>query len=305
MIVQPLRQQQIPDVISLMALGGPYITARTSSDYWLYATLFSSTCLVAVVDSQLVGVVIGFRSQDDSNELYIQDVMVHPNYQRQGVVRRLLNELLGRAKVMDCRRVYLTSDPGNRAAHEAWIALGFRNVSGDGVVDGISVITDFKGQGKTRAIYEYSPTSAAMSDRVVREKVLCYIVRDGKLLVFRHTDYSWEEVGVQVPAGSIRAGETPEDAALREAREETGLSDFSIRSKLGEAEYDISPYRLEIQHRHFFELELHEQAPERWTSQEDHDGQGEPTKFECFWIPLRSAHILQSGQGALLGRLIC
>ncbi|WP_429428921.1 NUDIX hydrolase [Nocardia sp. GAS34] len=142
-----------------------------------------------------------------------------------------------------------------------------------------------------------------MSEKVRKEKVLVYVVRDGKLLVFRHTEYSWEEVGIQVPAGSIRPGETPENAALREAREETGLSEFTIVRKLGEAEYDISPYRFEIQHRHFFELELGQDAPDRWGSQEDHDGHGEPTKFECFWIPLEAAHILQSGQGALLGRL--
>ncbi|MFF3677585.1 NUDIX domain-containing protein [Streptomyces sp. NPDC002120] len=41
--------------------------------------------------------------------------------------------------------------------------------------------------------------------------------------MLRHTDYSHEEVGIQVPAGSIRPGKTPEAAALREAREETGL----------------------------------------------------------------------------------
>lgn len=56
-----------------------------------------------------------------------------------------------------------------------------------------------------------------MPEKVTKDKVLCYIVREGKLLVFRHTDYSYEEVGIQVPAGSIRAGETPEAAALREA----------------------------------------------------------------------------------------
>ncbi|MEU3553328.1 hypothetical protein [Streptomyces fragilis] len=38
-------------------------------------------------------------------------------------------------------------------------------------------------------------------------------------------------------------------------------------------------------------------------AQEDHDGEQEPTRFECFWIPLEAAHIPQSGQGALLGRL--
>ncbi|MFE7190347.1 hypothetical protein [Kitasatospora sp. NPDC057595] len=37
---------------------------------------------------------------------------------------------------------------------------------------------------------------------------------------------------------------------MREAREETGLTDVTIVRKLGETEYDISPYRFEIQHRH-------------------------------------------------------
>jgi 8-oxo-dGTP pyrophosphatase MutT (NUDIX family) len=143
-----------------------------------------------------------------------------------------------------------------------------------------------------------------MQQKTVRNKAVCYIVRGGKLLVFRHSDYSYEQVGIQVPAGSVRPGESPEDAALREAREETGLREFTIVRKLGETEYDMTPYRWEIQRRHVFELELRQDAPERWNSQEDHDGTGEPTRFECFWIPLESAHILQSGQGALLGRLV-
>ncbi|TDC02241.1 NUDIX domain-containing protein [Micromonospora fluostatini] len=142
-----------------------------------------------------------------------------------------------------------------------------------------------------------------MPERVTVEKVLCYIVRDGRLLVFRHTDHHDEEVGIQVPAGTIRPGETPEAAALREAREETGLRDFTVVRKLGETEYDISPYRFELQHRHVILLELAEATPPRWTSQEDHDGHRPPTRFECFWIPLEAAHILQSGQGALLGRI--
>ena len=142
-----------------------------------------------------------------------------------------------------------------------------------------------------------------MPKKFVKDKVLVYVVRDGRLLVFRHTDYSYEEVGIQVPAGSIRAGESPEDAALREASEETGLTQFKIVKKPGEVEDDISPYRFEIQHRHVFHLELLEEAPERWASQEDHDGIATPTRFECFWITLEAGHILQSGQGALLGRL--
>ncbi|MEV5645383.1 NUDIX domain-containing protein [Streptomyces flaveolus] len=127
--------------------------------------------------------------------------------------------------------------------------------------------------------------------------------REGKLLVHRHTDFPREEVGIQVPAGSIREGEEPEAAAPREAREETGLQDFKVVRKLGVGRYDMSPYRPEIQERHVVLLELGELTPEQWASQKNHDGEQEPTRFECFWIPLETAHVLQAGQGALLSRL--
>ncbi|MGW4326006.1 NUDIX domain-containing protein [Nocardia sp. NPDC004573] len=86
-----------------------------------------------------------------------------------------------------------------------------------------------------------------MPEESIKEKVVVYVVRDGKLLVFRHPDFSWEEVGIQDSRRSIRAGETSESSAVREAREETGLSEFEIVRKLGEADYNMSPYRFEIQ----------------------------------------------------------
>lgn len=139
--------------------------------------------------------------------------------------------------------------------------------------------------------------------KTTKQKVIVYCVKDGKLLVFRHLDFSYEEVGIQVPAGSIEPNETPKEAALRELKEETDYSDFEIIAELGTATYDITPYREEIQERHFFFAKPTTDLPERWQSQENHDGVQPPTKFECFWIPLKQAHVLQSGQGSLLWKL--
>ena len=153
--------------------------------------------------------------------------------------------------------------------------------------------------GPLHALY-----AALVSTRREKQKVLCYIVRSRRLLVFKHLDEPWEESGLQVPAGSIKPEGSPEAAALREAQEETGLGAFRLVRKVGETTYDMAPYRPELQHRHVFHLEVDEEAPDRWISHEnDPDGGSGPRRFECYWIPLAQGHALSAGQGALLGQL--
>ncbi|WP_309104686.1 NUDIX domain-containing protein [Microbacterium sp.] len=136
------------------------------------------------------------------------------------------------------------------------------------------------------------------------QKVIAYIVRDGRLVVLRHADLAWDEAGFQVPAGTIRAGELPEDAVLREAREETGLDGLRIVRHLGVGEYDMRPYADAIHARHYFHLTTdHSDIPERWEAFEDNDGVGERIRFELYWIPLAKAHVISGGQAAFLGRI--
>jgi GNAT superfamily N-acetyltransferase len=152
--ISPLETSMIDDVIRLMNKGEPFIRARTASDYWAYATLFSSTCAVAYIDRDLAGAVMAFRSQDDPSQVYVQDVMVHPDHRRQGVTAALLDSIVAQARTWGCARLWLTSEPDNRAADAAWRSLGWTNVPGDHEVDGVEVISDFKGPGKDRAVYE-------------------------------------------------------------------------------------------------------------------------------------------------------
>jgi len=155
MAIVPLAVDLIAKVKELLLLGEPYIGVRTDSDYWLYASLFSSTCPVLLDDDgSVIGIVIAFRSQDNPDDIYVQDVMVHPSQRGRDVSADLLREVTRIAAGWGCRRLYLTSEPENEPAARAWHKLGFVNVPGDLVQHGVQVITDFKGPGKHRAVYE-------------------------------------------------------------------------------------------------------------------------------------------------------
>jgi GNAT superfamily N-acetyltransferase len=153
-LITPLNVSLIPSVEEFLATGAPYIRVRTSSDYWMYAELFSTTCPIAIAQGEVLGAAIAFRSQDLPADIYIQDVMSHPGHRREGITRALIEVIQNRAIVWGCTRLYLTSEPDNRAAHATWLALGFANIPGDCVVDDVSVISNYKGPGKHRAVYE-------------------------------------------------------------------------------------------------------------------------------------------------------
>jgi 8-oxo-dGTP pyrophosphatase MutT (NUDIX family) len=140
-------------------------------------------------------------------------------------------------------------------------------------------------------------------EKPIKKKAVVYVVQNNNLLVFRHVDYSYEEVGLQVPSGTVKEEEELKDTALRELTEETGFSDFEIVSYLGTLNYDQSPYRNEIHERHFYLAKPTKELPERWFSQEDHDGQQEPTRFECFWIPITRGHIVQGGLSEFIWKI--
>lgn len=138
----------------------------------------------------------------------------------------------------------------------------------------------------------------------VTGKAVCYVVQDGHLLVFTHLRHPMHITGVQVPAGTIAAGESPLEAAGRELFEETGLAAIAIR-ELGTAAYDLRPTRDEIANRHFLELAVPPQdVSRRWIAGElDPSHGGAAEEWECWWLPVEHAHVLAAGLGSQLWRL--
>ncbi|PCN48117.1 hypothetical protein Csp2054_08125 [Curtobacterium sp. 'Ferrero'] len=134
------------------------------------------------------------------------------------------------------------------------------------------------------------------------EKVVCYVIHDGHILVFTHDSVPLVKTGVQVPAGTIEDGETPVEAAERELFEETGRRGRVVRS-LGTAPYDLRPTRDEIALRHFFLMAVTEvDLAARWRAGEpSRSSGGGAIDWTCWWLPLADGHVLAAGLGAKLG----
>ena len=101
------------------------------------------------------------RSQDNPNDVYVQDVAVHPHHRRRGIATKLLGVVIARARRWGARRLCLTSEPDNTAADATWRRLGFTNLPGDTTIGDVQVISDHKGPGKHRAVYQLDLSSPA------------------------------------------------------------------------------------------------------------------------------------------------
>ena len=120
--------------------------------------------------------------------------------------------------------------------------------------------------------------------RIVR-KAVAYITRNERVLFFRALELP--TLGAELPGGTLVDGEDPVDGVLREAYEETGFTEFGAPRLLGVVHYDPNDGKGEIHERHFFELPLLVDAPDRWERVVE-EGNGTFT-FSFFWADSATA----------------
>jgi aminoglycoside 6'-N-acetyltransferase I len=81
---------------------------------------------VAIVDGVVAGMASGVRyvHPDKASEFWINEVGVGPAYQRQGLARRIVDELLAHARRQGCREAWVLTDDDNTAARALYRAAG-------------------------------------------------------------------------------------------------------------------------------------------------------------------------------------
>lgn len=124
---------------------------------------------------------------------------------------------------------------------------------------------------------------------IERTKVLAYITHGSRLLVLTHPESP--EAGIQVPGGTVEAGEDIADAALREATEESGLTGLRLGALLGKLSLNRADVGLdEIHHRHYFHVWCDQTPPESWRHYEftasDRPANHEPIPLDFHWVNL-------------------
>ena len=136
--------------------------------------------------------------------------------------------------------------------------------------------------------------------RVVR-KAVAYITRNGRVLFFRAIEAP--TLGAELPGGTLLPDEDPRDGLLREAREETGFTEFGVPRLLGIVNYNPEKGKGEIHERHFFELPLLVDAPATW-ERSVQEGNG-PFTFSFFWVDSASVPAdVYPGHDVFLGRVL-
>ncbi|MFC5649818.1 GNAT family N-acetyltransferase [Paenibacillus solisilvae] len=82
----------------------------------------SELVLVAAIDDEIAGMIIGTI---DNNKGYYYRIAVHPDYQRQGLGKRLIESLRTRFEQRNVTKIMITADEHNEPILSLYESLGY------------------------------------------------------------------------------------------------------------------------------------------------------------------------------------
>jgi len=91
-----------------------------------YLTESNHLMFVALLENRVVGQILGVihKHPDKVTELYIDDLGVTPDLQRQGIATKLTTAIFAEARQLGCREVWVATEPDNDLALAFYRSLG-------------------------------------------------------------------------------------------------------------------------------------------------------------------------------------
>ncbi|GEN85931.1 GNAT family N-acetyltransferase [Oceanobacillus sojae] len=120
----------------------------------LFFNHFKNTSFVAEEDSEIIGFIIGFLSQDQLDEAYIHFVGVHPDYRKKNIGKVLYEKFFAKVKMANRSVIRCITSPVNKTSIAFHQRMGFVIEHGDKIVDGVSVKANYDGLNNDRVLFK-------------------------------------------------------------------------------------------------------------------------------------------------------
>ncbi len=131
------------------------LVVERESIYHIMVEHFKNTCFIAEDRGEMIGYLIGFRSQTHPEVAIIHLIEVAPRLRGNGVGRRLYNQFMIAVKAMGCTSITALGKPENKYCSAFYSAMGF-SVGDDEhaiEIEGVRAIKDYNGPGKHVAVW--------------------------------------------------------------------------------------------------------------------------------------------------------
>jgi GNAT superfamily N-acetyltransferase len=125
------------------------------SIYHILVEHFKETCFVAEDRGQMIGYLLGIRSQSHPEQAYMHLIQVTPSLRGHGVGRRLFNQFQTTAKAMGCTKICTITKPEHKECVAFYLAMGYLVANGKNtvIVDGVEATKDYNGPGKHMIVW--------------------------------------------------------------------------------------------------------------------------------------------------------
>ncbi|GAF63843.1 GNAT family N-acetyltransferase [Alkalihalobacillus trypoxylicola] len=150
-----IRFVQSDDYPKIIAVLNEWWGGRNMKDKLprLFFEHFQNTSYIMEKDGELIGFIIGFLSQSQSEKAYIHFVGVHPNYRQLKIGKRLYEHFIHNVKESGVKTLHCITSPINKGSIAYHQKLGFSIVKGDAIEDGISIHSHYDGVNESRVVF--------------------------------------------------------------------------------------------------------------------------------------------------------